>query len=151
MIAGNPVQGATGPALYTSPVMSITDDLSGNFQQVTINTGGILLTPNDNYVALLTTTDAGSIAANTSSDGTWSFGALLFHHVSGNGGGGFNFSDSPTSVTTPWDDGSDFGDLAWTANLAAVPEPSSLTLLGLGAAVLLGPAGGGGSGQPNPC
>ena len=45
VIAGNPVQGATGPGLYTSPVMSITDDLSGNFQQVTINTGGILRRP----------------------------------------------------------------------------------------------------------
>ncbi len=118
--------------------MSITDNLTGNFQQVTINTGGILLTPNVNYVALLTTTDPGSIAANTSSFGFWSFGDLLFQHVSGDGGGGFNFSDSATSVTTPWDDGSDLGDLAWTANLAAVPEPSSLTLLGLGAAVLLG-------------
>ncbi len=138
LIAGNPVQGATGSALYTSPLMSITDDLTGNFQQVTINTGGILLTPGANYVALLTTTDPASIAANTSSDGFWAFGALLFQHVMGNGGGGFNFSDSPGSVTTPWDDGSDFGDLAWTADLAAVPEPSSLTLLGFGAAILLG-------------
>lgn len=138
LIAGNPVQGATGSALYTSPLMSITDNLTGNFQQVTINTGGILLTPNVNYVALLTTTDPGSIAANTSSFGSWAFGDLLFQHVLGDGGGGFNYSDSPTSVTTPWDDGTDFGDLAWTANFAAVPEPSSLTLLGLGAAVLLG-------------
>ncbi len=138
LIAGNPVQGATGSALYTSPLMSITDNLTGNFQQVTINTGGILLTPNASYVALLTTTDPGSIAANTSSFGSWAFGALLFQHVPGDGGGGFNFSSDPTSVTTPWDDGTDFGDLAWTANLAAVPEPSSLTLLGLGAAVLLG-------------
>jgi PEP-CTERM motif len=138
LIAGNPVQGATGSALFASPLMSITDDLTGNFQQVTINTGGILLTPNANYVALLTTTDPDSIAANTSSDGSWTFGALLFQHVSGNGGGGFNFSDSPTSVTTPWDDGSDLGDLAWTANLASVPEPSSLALLGSGAAILLG-------------
>jgi hypothetical protein len=138
LIAGNPVQGATGPALYTSSLMSITDNQSGNFQQVTINTGGILLTPNENYVALLTTTDPGSIAANTNSFGSWSFGGLPFQHVSGNGGGGFNFSNDPTSVTTPWDDGSDLGDLAWTANFAAVPEPSSLTLLGLGATVLLG-------------
>src|SRR5580693_2399478 len=33
LIAGNPVQGATGPALYTSSLMSITDNQSGNFQQ----------------------------------------------------------------------------------------------------------------------
>src|SRR5262249_758400 len=132
LIAGNPVQGATGPALFTSPLMSISDNLTGKFQQVTINTGGVLLTPNANYVALLTTTDPASIAANTTSLGTWSFGALLFQHVTGNGGGGYNFSDSSTSVTTPWDDGTDFGDLAWTANFS-VPEPSSLTLLGPGA------------------
>ena len=138
LIAGNPVQGAMGSALYTSPLMSITDNLSGNFQQVTVNTGGVLLTPNVNYVALLTTTDPGSMAANANSNGSWAFGALLFQHVQGDGGGGFNFSDSTTSVTAPWDDSSDSGDLAWTADLAAVPEPSSLVLLGLGAAGLPG-------------
>jgi hypothetical protein len=138
LIAGNPVQGATGSALYTSPLMSITDNLTGNFQQVTINTGGILLTPNVNYVALLTTTDPASIAANTNSDGSWAFGALLFQHVTGNGGGGFNYSSDTMSVSTPWDDGSDMGDLAWTANFAVVPEPSSQALLGLSAAVLFG-------------
>ena len=69
----------------------------------------------------------------------------------GNGGGGFNFSDSPGSVTTPWDDGSDFGDLAWNADLAAVPEPSSMTLLGSQARLSYwARSGDGGSRQPNP-
>lgn len=78
LIAGNPVQGAMGSALYTSPLMSITDNLSGNFQQVTVNTGGVLLTPNVNYVALLTTTDPGSMAANANSNGSWAFVLYYF-------------------------------------------------------------------------
>jgi hypothetical protein len=62
--------------LIRDSILGLTTRISGNFQQVTINTGGILLTPNDNYVALLTTTDPGSIAANANSFGFWSFGGL---------------------------------------------------------------------------
>jgi hypothetical protein len=59
---GNGPQGATGPALFTSPNMTFTDN--GTFQAVIVNTGGVDLTPGDPYVVLFTTTDPASIAAN---------------------------------------------------------------------------------------
>ena len=61
--------------------MSITDDLTGNFQQVTINTGGILLTPMPTMSHSLTTTDPASIAANTSSDGLPAVWALYYFNT----------------------------------------------------------------------
>ncbi len=51
------------------------------------------------------------------------FGDLLFQHVAGDGGGGFNFYNNENLYgnigTTPWDDFADFGDLAWTAHFAS--------------------------------
>ncbi len=71
LLGGNSPQGASGPALFTSPDMVFVD--TGSFQMVTINTGGIALTPGTAYIALLTTSDPGSIAANgdASNSSSW--------------------------------------------------------------------------------
>jgi PEP-CTERM motif len=142
LLGGNSPQGATGPALFTSPDMVFVD--TGNFQTVTVNTGGIALTPGAAYIALLTTSDSGNIAANGSSLGLFEMGLTGFYvHQPNNGGGGFNFYNNTTSSqlnTTLWDDFADDGDLAWTATFSTttVPEPDSLTLLALGVTGLLG-------------
>jgi hypothetical protein len=114
LLGGNPLQGAIGPALFTSPVLSYTDtDGAGTFTPITINTGGLSL-PRGQYVALFTTS---GLQANGS--GTTLWGNISFSHVANNGGGGFNFynnGDNRALInTSPWDDFADFGDLAWTA------------------------------------
>ncbi len=137
---GNSPQGATGPALFTSPNMSLT--ANGSFQTVTVNTGGVSLTPGHAYVALLTTSDPASILANTGSFQSWEWGDTQLTHVANDGGGGFNFYNNATSSelnTTSWDDFSDFGDLAWKAVFGpsvAVPEPTALSIILVGLAGL---------------
>jgi hypothetical protein len=134
LLGGNSPQGAIGPALYTSPDMVFVD--TGDFQKVSIDTGGITLTPGAAYVALLTTSDSGSTAANSSSLNLFELGVTGFYvHQQNNGGGGFNFYNNTSSSqlnTTLWDDFADDGDLAWTASFTTVPEPGTLTLLSLG-------------------
>jgi MYXO-CTERM domain-containing protein len=134
LLGGNPPQAATGPALFTSPDMVFVD--TGGFQTVTIDTAGTTLTPGAAYIALLTTSDPGSIAANGSSLGLYELGLTgFFVHQPNNGGGGFNFYNNTSSSqlnTTLWDDFADNGDLAWTAIFTTVPEPGGVTLLGLG-------------------
>jgi hypothetical protein len=131
LIGGNPTQGAVGAPLYVSPSMTITDN-GGTFQTVTI-TPNVTLTPGSNYVALL----------NMSSGGSASWGDLLYTHVAGNGGGGFNFFNAGGAApnSAPWDDFTDFGDAAWTAHFSsasATPEPSSALICGLGGIGLIG-------------
>ena len=133
---GNGPQGAVGPALYTSDQVFVDN---GSFQAVTINTGGVSLAPGGAYVVLLTTSDPESIAQNSSSQSLFEFGLTGYGvHQPNDGGGGFNFDNnlnSSTLNTSPWDDyGPDLGDLAWTGVFQpqSVPEPGSLTLLGIG-------------------
>jgi hypothetical protein len=116
LTGGNPPQGATGPALFTSAVLTYTDtDGPGVFTAITINTGGLFL-PDGNYVALLTTS---GLQTDPNVSGTTGWGDTQFVHVANSGGGGFNFynnGDNRAALnTTPWDDSIDFGDLAWTA------------------------------------
>lgn len=135
--AGHAPQGATGAPLFTSGPLTITD--SGGFQAVTIDTGGVALTAGGAYVALLTTSDPASLAADGSSPATFRWG-LVAGHPSGDGGGGLHFDQNPTSAglgSLPWDDLVDFGDLAWTAHFStSIPEPSSLVLLAAAGAML---------------
>jgi len=130
LFGGNGPQGAVGPALYTSPVSTVINGFE--FQAVTTPTGGVPLTAGTDYVALLTVSDTADFHASTGA-GTW--GQILFTHVAGDGGGGFNFYNN--SIGSPvnngdWDDFVDFGDSAWTAHFgpSAVPEPGAYALLG---------------------
>jgi hypothetical protein len=135
-------QGATGSALYTSSNQVFVDN--GGFQAVTVNTGGVSLTPGAPYVVLLTTTGSGGSTDIGTSLGLYELGLTGFgSHGPNNGGGVFNFSNgvSPSDLNTvPWDDYADYGDLAWTGifTTASVPEPGTLTLGLLLAAGLAG-------------
>jgi PEP-CTERM motif len=134
LVGGNGPQGATGPALFTSAPISL-GATGGAFVPVTVNTGGVTLTAGANYVALFTISGPNPTDF-TNSSGTDVWGDISTP-VANDGGGGFNFdnngSDFAALTGTPWDDFSDFGDSAWTATFtSAVPEPASLTLLGIG-------------------
>lgn len=129
---------AVGPALYGSP-SSILFDGNGNFQTVTVTTGGTALTPGNAYVMLLTISNPSDLSAST---GTAVWGDAGYQHVAGAGGGGFVFFNNGNNFgalnTQQWDNFSDFGDLAFTAHFTSAPEPASLGLLSVGAIVLMG-------------
>ncbi len=67
LIAGNPSQGATGPALFSSGPFTIS--AASGFQAITINTGSTPLTAGDNYIILLADTSGDSALAD--------FGAII--------------------------------------------------------------------------
>jgi hypothetical protein len=133
-----PLQGnggqATGTPLYLSST-SIPFSGTGVFQAVTINTGGVTLTPGSDYVIGLTISDPADYAA---SSGTASWGALLFQHPANDGGGGFVFYNNGGTFgalnTSVWDTFSDFGDVAFKADFSGsgVPEPAAISLIVLG-------------------
>jgi len=118
---------ATGNPLYVSPG-SVVLDGNNTYQPITVNTGGTLLAPGQQYVALLTLSNP--------SDFDVSIGATVWNnrssHVPNNGGGGFvyfnNASDIGALNTKVWDHSVDYGDLVWTAHFGVVPEPSSFAL-----------------------
>jgi hypothetical protein len=134
LLGGDGPQGTDGPALYTSPDFTITSD--STFEAVTVNiSGGLRLNAGDSYVIDLT-----DITGPSDND-FGIFGDTQFSHVANDGGGGFNFSNVGEVGT--WDDFSDFGDLAFTADFSAatssVPDGSATAvILGMGMAGLLG-------------
>jgi hypothetical protein len=133
----------TGSALYTSPTIKL--DGNGSFQTVTFNPeGAAKFNPGSNYVAFLTVSNTADYNASTANGtSTWGFVALpspgVSPHPAGNGGGGFVYDingSNFSSLTSTWTTVNDFGDLVWTAEFQAVPEPSALALSTLAAGTL---------------
>jgi hypothetical protein len=128
LLGGNPPQGVSGMALFTSSSFNYIGN--GSFQAVTVTIpGGLAVTPGQQIVM-----DLMALGGT----GTTQWGDILFTHVPNNGGGGFNFNNGPSSSPI-WDDFTDFGDLAFTANftMGSVPETAnSLLLLGIGLGLL---------------
>ena len=117
---------AEGPALYTSSIVSLVS--RPDYQTVSFNTGGINLTPGDQYV-LFGSVSAPSVYGLSSSSSTW---GLVNNAYTG---GQFvylnNFNRTSDWTTTHWNSGASSYDLAFSANfgtpVALAPEPSSLT------------------------
>jgi hypothetical protein len=132
---------ATGPALFESAATHTTSATS--FQEITFNTGGVQLTAGQQYV-LFASISKDYAADVNAGQGTW--GSSLTDTYSGgqfvyinNGGNSSQWTGA--AWTTDYIGN---GDLAFKADFSApvappaVPEPASLTLVGLGAAGLMG-------------
>jgi len=124
---------AIGSQLYQSAIMT-TSGTGPGYQQLTFNTGGIMLTPASQYVVFLNSSypfagfNTGSIMPLQGD--TYGGGNLVFLNNS------TNFSQI---FTTPWGNfnGTAFqgSDLAFRAQFSTpepVPEPATLILLGTG-------------------
>ncbi len=126
---------ATGSALYASPSSIVLAGNNGVFQPVTVNTGGITLTPGDAYVMFLTLSNPSDYAA---SNGNSSWGTVA-HPSPNDGGGSFvwdnNGNNFSALTSSAWSTFENFGDLSFKAvfTRSSVPEPSTLilTLMGL--------------------
>jgi len=120
LIAGNPIQGAYGPAFYQSPLFTYT--ASGGIDAVTVYPNVTL--PAGHYVALFTISNP---LGYYNSNGTVSWLLVYGSHPAGDGGGGFNWANTNSCYACvnngDWSDspGSwfDFGDAVWTAHFAS--------------------------------
>jgi hypothetical protein len=147
----NNVQFNDGPALFTSSTVTTgAVPANGAFKQVTFSFGnGVLLTANENYVVMISTSQVqtaqslGSMYGTTTTD-TYAGGQLIYAL----GGltpaqlGNPSTLDASLGTLSLWDctvgypcaNGVDGGDLAFKATIAAVPEPDGYALMiaGLG-------------------
>jgi hypothetical protein len=124
----------TGSPLF-SQNLSVTDD--GAFQAVTATTGGLTLTPGGNYIALFTTIDPTSAAANGSANTQFAWEHVASSTPAIDGGGSADYflgSDYSQLTSGTWGNQTPF---AWQATFNAVPEPSTIALAGLGVSALL--------------
>jgi hypothetical protein len=127
LTGGSPAQGASGTPLYTSAEMTTSGDAA--FDAITINTGGVILTPGQNYVIDLS-------AVGSAGAGSWGIDGY-YSHPGVTYDGGFAFNNGPSSSPV-WDNFEDFGSLAYKASfssVAAVPETATwlMMILGFGA------------------
>lgn len=128
----------TGPALFSSGPLSATPGGPDVFEPFTINTGGLSLTSGSQYVAFFSTSNLFD-GSNGTAD--WAASQLVNPYP----GGQFVFNNNGSNFgnlfSTPWGTcnvpaicgglGGNL-DLAFQMEFTAVPEPGSLTLLGLG-------------------
>jgi len=130
---------AVGAPLFAGPMFNIGAVGSG-FKEVAINTGGIDLAPNKQYVLLLTSSGMQSGLGNTNNWGVlrsnvYAGGEFVFH----------NSSNTLASLQSDWDCGDGCGfagtgfDLAFKAQIdpvAVIPEPEAAAMMLFGLAAV---------------
>ncbi len=120
--------GPVGGALYTGPASTLAG--VNGFQAVTINTGGVAVTPGQTYDISLYDNSSDGVS------GQWGLIAPFFSHPGVPGDVGFAFNNGPSNANGTF---SDFGSLAYSAtfnSVGAVPEPSTSAMMLLGFAGL---------------
>ena len=122
--------GITGSALFTSSVQGVP--FGSGYQAITVSTGGTLLTAGQQYLAMYSTIGDGGSASST---GEW--GGFLPDTTYTGGTFEYNNAASLGALNGNWDLSGNLGDLAFDLAFApaAVPEPSTWMLLGLGASI----------------
>lgn len=130
----------TGGALFTSGTMAAPTTV-GSFINTTVNTGGLSLTPGQQYVAFYSVNGLGNAVTGYSS---WGYlGTTIENGSDSYTGGNFVFNnDTDTTFEGGWQNPTFYGgvasdDLAFTLTFASVPEPGTLALMGLSGLVLL--------------
>ena len=121
----------TGSVLYESSTRTAVGTTDATY---TANVGSLLLTPGDQYIAFLSTSEVFDMTPDQ--------GQMAF--VSGNpyAGGGLvlnNNGSDFSSLATPdnWFNFGDGADAVFVAHFTGVPEPASLGLVGVGGLMLM--------------
>ena len=114
--------GQVGNALYSGPA-SVLAGFDG-FQAVTVDTGGVAVTPGQQYAILLYDNSADGVR------GRWGLTPPFGVHPGVAGDVGFFFNNGPSNANGTFND---FGSLAYSATFAGgVPEPMTWTLMLVG-------------------